>query len=219
MGLSKNQIVLLCSTPLLCGTMIYLVPALTITFGKTIGYIAAFCVYWFVFCIPISLYVSGGVNGLKSIYSMKSDVTTVTKFIHYFIAFIPCIAIFFVAFIKVAPQTTIQILFVSLFCALINGTIEELFWRGVFNKIFKDKIFFAYIFPAIFFGVWHIGLFLARGINYQGGFIALVGGATFMGWLWGWIAYKTKSIKITTTAHIISNFLAFTTLIYENWYI
>ncbi|WP_313232697.1 hypothetical protein [Tissierella praeacuta] len=34
-----------------------------------------------------------------------------------------------------------------------------------------------------------------------------------MGLLWGWVAYTTKSIKIVTIAHIITNFFAFTGMI------
>ncbi len=30
---------------------------------------------------------------------------------------------------------------------------------------------------------------------YQGGFPSLVGGAFFMGLLWGWVVYKTEFIK------------------------
>lgn len=54
---------------------------------------------------------------------------------------------------------------------------------------------------------------------YQGGFLSLVGGAFFMGLLWGWVSYKTKSIKIVTIAHIITNFFSFTGMIFENWFI
>lgn len=218
MGINKKQVFLLWSTLFLCGIMICIVPLFTTILGKTIGYIAAFGVYWFVFCIPISIYVTGGVKELKTIYSMKSEMPKVIRICHYFLAFIPCIAIFFVVFIKVVPQTTIKVLSISLFFALINAPIEELFWRGVYNRIFDNKIFFGYLYPAIFFGIWHIGLYLVKGIEYQGGFISLVGGAAFMGWLWGWIAYKTKSIKITSVAHIVVNFFAFTALIYENWF-
>ncbi len=219
MGINKKQIVLLASTLFLCGAMIYVIPVLTTALGKTIGYIASFCVYWFVFCIPISVFVMGGVKELRTVYSMKSEMRKVTRTGYYFLALIPCIAVFFAAFIKVAPLITIQILSTAMFFALINGTIEELFWRGVYIKIFNNRMSLAYIYPAIFFGVWHIGLYLAKGIHYQGGLISLVGGASFMGWLWGWVAYKTKAIKIISIVHIMVNFFAFTALIYENWYV
>lgn len=107
---------------------------------------------------------------------------------------------------------------IAFFFALINGTLEEMFWRGVFNRVFYNKILLAYIYPTIFFGIWHIALYYAKGIEYQGGFASLVGGSFFMGILWGWIAYKTKSIKVIATAHVITNFFAFTGMIFENWF-
>ena len=69
------------------------------------------------------------------------------------------------------------------------------------------------------FSGWHIALTLIRGMVYTGGNIALLAGASFMGVLWGFIAYKTKSVRYTTVAHIITNFFAFSGLIYENWFL
>ena len=56
-------------------------------------------------------------------------------------------------------------------------------------------------------------------MKYQGGVASLVGGAFFMGVLWGLVAYKTRSIKVVTIANIIADFFAFTGLIYENWFV
>lgn len=218
MDINKKKIVLLCTTLLLVGIMIVIVPVLTTVLGKSIGYIIAFCIYWFAFCIPISLYVCGSLRELTAIYTMRISILRKSRIAYYCLAFVPCLATLIVVFIRVVSQTTIQVLAISLVFALINALIEELFWRGVFNKMFDNKIFFAYIYPSILFGAWHIALYLARGINYQGGVASLVGGAVFMGFLWGWIAYKTKSIKEISLAHIIVNFFAFTGLIYENWY-
>mgnify|MGYP005834088471 CR=1 FL=1 len=39
-----------------------------------------------------------------------------------------------------------------------------------------------------------------------------------MGILWGWVAFRTKSIKVVTIAHIITDFFAFTGLIFDNWF-
>lgn len=217
MKINKKQIILIGSAPILCGAMICLVPLLTTTLGKTYGYILSFCIYWFVFCIPITVYTLGGFGKLKAIYSLKSDMVAKRKIAYYFLAFVPCIAVFFVVFIKLIPEISAGIILIALFFALINGTIEELLWRGVYNKVFGDRVLFAFIYPTIFFSVWHIGLYFARGIQYQGGFASLVGGAAFMGCLWGWIAFRTKSIKIVSIAHIVVNFFAFTALILENW--
>lgn len=217
-NLDKKQIVILFIAPLLCISMLVLVPSLTASMGKTAGYIAGFCIYWFVCCLPAAVYSCGGLSNLREIYTQESNISFITRRLHYLLAIIPCIATFFVVFKKVAPLAGLQVLTIALVFALINGTFEEMFWRGTFNKAFGNNIILAYIYPTIFFGIWHIALYLAKGMVYQGGFASLVGGSFFMGLLWGWVVYKTKSVRIATAAHIVTNFFAFTGLIFENWF-
>lgn len=217
-NLENKKIFLLCTPPLLCVSMLILIPLLTNVLGTTAGYIIGFCIYWFIFCIPVSLYLSHGFGYIRGIYFQKSNLPIATKLIYYVLAFIPCLGTLFAVFIEIAPKAGFKVLLLALGFALINGTIEEMFWRGLFNKVFTKNIFLSFVFPSIFFGIWHIALFMAKGITYQGGFSSLVGGAFIMGLLWGFIAYKTKSIKIVTIAHVIVNFTAFTGLIYQNWF-
>ncbi|MHC1685182.1 MAG: CPBP family intramembrane glutamic endopeptidase [Clostridiaceae bacterium] len=217
-NINKKKFVLIGVVPIICISMMILIPFLTNRMGKTAGYIAGFCIYWFIFCLPASLYSCNEFGKLREIYIQRSNITTATRNIYYLLAFIPCIATFFVVFKEFAPIVEFQVLAIALLFAVINGTFEEMFWRGVFNKVFNNNIFLAYIYPSAFFGIWHIALYLAKGMVYQGGFASLVGGSFFMGVLWGWVAYKTKSIKVITVVHIITNFFAFTGLIYQNWF-
>lgn len=218
-NIGKKQSILLCMAPIICIAMFLLMPFLTDVLGKTTGYITGSCIYWLAFCLPFSSYSCNGLSRLKEIYSQKANIKKTERNLLYVLAFIPCIATFFVVFINIADQTGILLLVIALLYAFINGTFEEMFWRGAFNKVFNSNIILAYIYPTVFFGVWHIALYFAKGIVYQGGFIPLVGGSFFMGLLWGWVAYKTKSIKVVTMAHIITNFFAFTGLIAENWFV
>ena len=215
--INKKQLFLIGSAPVLCLSMLFLMPYLTIKFGRTAGFIAGFCIYWFVFCLPVCVYSSGGTGRLKEIYHQCFTSTTKKKG-YGLLALIPCVATFFAVFKATAPIAGYQVLVIALVFALINGTIEEMFWRGIFNQIFKENLFWAYIYPTVFFGIWHIAVYFANGIVYQGGFFSLVGGSFFMGFLWGLAAYKTKSIKVVTAAHIVTNFFAFTGLIYQNWF-
>ena len=217
-NMSHKQWVLIVSAPFLCISMLLLIPYLTAKTGKTAGYVTGFCIYWFLFCLPVSAYCSGGFTRLKEIYRQKSNITSRMKTIYYFLALIPCIATFFAVFKNIAPIAGFQVLILALLFGMINGTLEEMFWRGIFNKIFNDHMIWAYLYPSLFFGMWHIALYLAKGMVYQGGGGSLVGGSLFMGLLWGLAAYKTKSVKLVTAAHIITNFFSFTGLIYQNWF-
>lgn len=217
--LSKNQRILVYSAPVLNISMIILFPILTSVLGKTLGYILGFCIYWFAFCMPVTLYVIKGTNGLKDLYNQESNITMKMKKLLYAIAFVPCIATFFVVFKGTVQVAGFRVLSIAIAFAAINGTVEEMFWRGVYNKEFSNDILWAYFYPSIFFGAWHIALYYAQGMVYHGGFAPLVFGALFMGLLWGWVAYKTKSIRIVTIAHVITNIFAFTGMIYDNWFI
>lgn len=217
-SMNQKQWVLICCAPVLCISMLLLMPFLTIKMGKTAGYITGFCIYWFIFCLPVSVYCSGGLSRLREIYRQKSNITTAKRKIYYLLALIPCIATFFAVFKDAAPLAGFQVMSIALVFAIINGTLEEMFWRGIFNKLFNENLFSAYFYPSLFFGSWHIALYFANGIVYQGGFPSLVGGSLFMGLLWGLAAFKTKSVKIVTAAHILTNFFAFTGLIYQNWF-
>ncbi|WP_101909443.1 type II CAAX prenyl endopeptidase Rce1 family protein [Marasmitruncus massiliensis] len=71
------------------------------------------------------------------------------------LAYLPCFGTLFAVFIPEITVIPIQALEIALLYALVNGTIEELFWRGVLKNM-----------------------------KYQGGFATLVGGTVFMGFLW-----------------------------------
>ena len=87
----------------------------------------------------------------------------------------------------------------------------------IFNRVFEDSIIGTYVIPTITFTCWHFALLFAKGVSYHGGALALVGGAGMMGAIWGYVMFKTKNIKVTICAHIITNFFAFSQLIYVNF--
>ncbi|KPU44315.1 CAAX amino terminal protease self- immunity [Oxobacter pfennigii] len=188
--------------------------------SKAAAYIFISIVYWGVFCIPLSLYYLGGANGIEKLHEKQPvSIPSGKKMLIHVLVFMPCIATLFVVFIPTISVAPIQVFAISMLYAIMNGTIEELYWRGVFTNIFPDDILKSYILPTLMFGLWHIALYFIKGMEYHGGLIALVGGATFMGFLWGYAAYKTKSIRAVTAAHIITNFFAFSGMIYMNWFV
>ena len=214
----KNNVLLIFAA-LLVGIMVLFSLLIGTFTGKTFSYIFTSLVYWGVFCIPVSICFLGGPKGVKNVYAKPSLPMSRRKKAFWFVlAFIPCFGTLFAVFIPVIVVAPMQALAIALLYALINGTVEELFWRGVFINVFPNNILRGYILPTLLFGLWHIALYFLKGMEYQGGFAALVGGATFMGILWGFLAYKTKSIRMVTIAHIVTNFFAFSGMIYENWF-
>lgn len=191
-------------------------PLMTSLIGKTIGYIVSNVAYWCGLWIIIAICSSGrALTGLKSFYITKQKGKHNT--FYSTAAFLPVIATGIIVFIPTVQKAPALVFLIAIVYALINGTMEELFWRGIYNNGFS-QISVAYVIPTLLFSLIHVAFALAKGIVYHGGNITLLGGAAFMGILWGFVAYKTKSIKYTTLAHIATNFFAFSGLIYDNWF-
>ena len=181
-----------------------------------IGYLFAFIVYWLICIITSTLIIKGEYEFIK-LYKVSRKDTKIIFLISIFITFIPVILTFCVSFLKVYHLLTPVILVSLISVSIINGLIEEFFWRGAFFVTFKRRVRLAYVYPTIFFAVWHISLYFYSGIKYQGGFFPLVGGAAIMGAVWAWSVWKQKTILFTTMAHIFANFFAFSMLLVENW--
>ena len=196
--------------------MILFIPWVTAMLGKTKGYIVSNMVYWGIFCLPLTiLYTKGSWTSIKSMYSAALEGKKIV--LYNAAAFFPVVATGIIVFIPTVQKAPAVAILLALAYAVVNGTMEELFWRGLYNTVFTS-IGTAYIIPTILFSMWHIALALANGMLYHGGAVALLGGAAFMGVLWGAVAYETKSIRFTTMAHVLTNFFAFSGLIYDNWY-
>ena len=105
---------------------------------------------------------------------------------------------------------------IIIFVSIINGVIEELYWRGIYLKEFENNIFIGLFLSSILFGTWHISLWYLKGIIYHGGFMSLVGGAFLMGLLWSFSSRKLKNINYCICVHILVNIFAFTGLFVEN---
>ena len=130
--------------------------------------------------------------------------------------FLPAIGAFFVVFLPNIESVNLKTGLIILGISIVNGTIEEVYWRGLYIKIFKENRYLILIVSPLLFTLMH-GSFLAiKGVTYHGGISALVGGALFMGFLWSYVSLKLNSIRYCIAAHILVNILAFTGLFVEN---
>lgn len=180
--------------------------------GKTGGYLASFSIYW-LYCLLHGLQLKGG--NLAGLYAWPS--LTKQNVLLLFLCFVPVLGAFFAAFLPVFQHLHLTFYLLLTAAALVNGFVEEFYWRGAFISRFQQHFRLAFVFPTVLFGLWHISVYAAYGITYQGGFLPLVGGAFLMGCLWGYAAYKQQHVLAPTIAHILTNFFAFAGLLVENW--
>ncbi len=198
---------------LLVGTTFGLFLLFPFILGPKWGYVSGFVLYW-VCALFFSTRIDGfNLSGLKRKYSAASSWPFL---IISAVAFIPVFGVFFVSFLPNASLLTITSGILVILFSICNGLVEEFFWRGLYLDQFRENAVVSLIVSPLIFGAYHIALWFIKGITYQGGFVALVGGAYFMGLIWAWVTRKTGSILAVTIAHVMVNIFAFTGLFVQN---
>jgi membrane protease YdiL (CAAX protease family) len=90
---------------------------------------------------------------------------------------------------------------ILIFMAFANGILEEILWRGVYFTLFPDNIRWGFVWPTLWFALWH----LAPGsVSVSFSPWVLMAGAVVFGACWGWIAMKTDSIRWSALSHTLT---------------
>ncbi|NPV80535.1 MAG: CPBP family intramembrane metalloprotease [Firmicutes bacterium] len=182
-------------------------------FGPKAGYFGGFLFYWICWGLFFSLWILGR-QGFRESFRDTPFRFGRPAWLGLTLLMIPLILGFGYAFPKVLPRADLVIILASSGIALVNGTLEEVLWRGTYVKIFPGHLFLGYIYPAIGFGVWHFSPQSVFPNTAPGGSVSLVIVAGLVGLMWGWVARRTGSILWTTISHILFDFSGLGALIY-----
>jgi uncharacterized protein len=186
----------------------------TLIFGTKWGYVSGFIGYW-VFCLLTAWFISGSdVNYFKAMWNQAQSKKYATWI--GLAAFIPAFGVFFVSFLPNVAKLTLSAGALLVGMVLLNGFIEEVYWRGLYLLEYPDDSRIGFALSWILFGAWHISLWFAKGMIYKDGFLALVGGAYGLGLLWTWVARSNRNLRTVVPAHILVNLFAFTALFVDN---
>ena len=210
---NKKRILLVSSLILLPFTF-GLFQLTTLYLGPKWGYITGFLGYWS-YCILTAWLMAGlNWNYLKGMWNQQQG-GKYAKWIAL-AAFIPAFGVFFVSFLPNVANLTLSTGALLMFMVLLNGVIEEFYWRGLYLLEYPDNTRIGFILSWLLFGAWHISLWFARGIIYKDGFLSLVGGAYGLGLIWTWVARSNGNLRAVVPAHILANLFAFTALFVDN---
>ena len=171
------------------------------------GYGAALAFYWFGVLLPLIVWRNG-------FQKTRFALTTPGKWLTALNLF-PILVIAGVA-ISALSQTplAVHVLAAVGVAAILNGTLEEVFWRGTLLQ--DDAGSTEQIGQIVLFTGWHIALLFAAGIVLTGGPLALFGGAALGGALWTLARMQTGAIGFCILCHIGLNLFAFTELATKN---
>ncbi len=202
--------------PLFVPLSVYLVMNWTSETHHMISFGLGYGLYWFFWCLAFPKWVMGW-SSLKKTLAKVSDPFGKPAFPGIIILAIPIILSFvftepFEGERALWPESTSLMMLMAIPMSLWNGLLEEILWRGAFIRVFPKKMFWGLIYPAVGFGAWHLGPFLATETWDLTQASILLGGGTLFGFCWNYIAMKTGSIRYTVFSHILSNVALFTAL-------
>mgnify|MGYP000986881018 CR=1 FL=1 len=166
-----------------------------------LSFIVPFCIYWLLLLLSIYLLK----NKQSIIPSFRELLQKNRNALSIIIGYIPAILVIAVTIIPLKNEINIRLLTIAILIGLINGFIEEIFWRG---SVYKNQNKLLSILSTALFAINHVG-FLFLNIMYQGGAVNLIGGPLIMGFIWVYAAKKSSSLTHVIIAHQIVNTFAF----------
>lgn len=213
MLVNNKKTILLLSSILTLPIMALVFQFTTGRWGIQSGYFAGFFFYW-IYLLLFIVFIS---KGQKKYFHTLFQLMPIrgTKLVYALLAFLPLIGVFTIKFLPNLPDLTLRIAWLALINAIINGLLEEAYWRGLYWHEYRHHTFIGIGLSTFLFGSWHIALYLIKGIDY-GGFWPLVGGAAMMGLIWSICSRKLNGIGLISLAHVLINAFAFTGLYLEN---
>jgi membrane protease YdiL (CAAX protease family) len=202
--MNRKQIFTIISPILVLVTMCPIFNFLSVQFHDNwrISWILGLMIYWIIWGIGYPL-LTIGIRSITSIIKPQKPsiilillvlfpliMTTVFKFIPGSIRY---------------DKPDMFILTILIFSAFGNGFCEEIYWRGVFMKLFPKSLLFRIIWPSIFFGLWH---YIPGSLNPESSHvIGLMIGAIFLGFYSSLIAWKTDTIWWSILIHVFGGII------------
>lgn len=208
-----QRLVLLALPPVLIGTMLIAFRTLVGVLGQRTGYLCGFTVYWLGWCLAVPLLVMGRA-GVGNVLRRTASPLGRPSWLGAVCLTAPLCLGYAYAFPRAAAGASPLAIVLSAALAAVNGSLEELLWRGTYIEVFRDSRPLGYVYPTIGFALWHVSPLSVVPNRMPGGNWAFVLVSGVLGLLWGWVAFRTRSIRWTSIAHALFDFLGLGERIY-----
>lgn len=191
---------LLAAPPLLLASMYPVYQAAVALFGPQWGCLAGYCCYWIGWCLLFPLWALGKA-GLVAMFRDARPRLGHPAWLGFLFLVLPLLGALVVRLPAWFAGIDVPLLLVSAVIAVVNGTLEEVLWRGTYTQVFPRLWGRGYLYPALSFALWHL-----VPASVMGHGALLLGAAAFMGLGYGWVAWHSRSIRWTTLCHCVTNF-------------
>ena len=172
--------------------------------GDDLGYLLGFGFYW-VWCLGVPL-ICWSRRGLRWMFTGEAPLSRKETWLLTGLLSLTVAGAVWMYFIPGLATVSIRVMLFSP-VTIINGTCEEILWRGVYVKAFRKNLLLACFYPAAGFALSHISPGLV--FPAEGGLFSFLISTFFLGLVYGWVAYKTGSAHWTAVTHSLIGLLTF----------
>jgi uncharacterized protein len=124
-------------------------------FGMQPGLFLGMLVYWLGWCLAFPLWAVGADELRTAVRDVRPRVGK-PSWLGWTLLAIPVIMAVIVGYTEVWSEVTIAAILLSVLFALVNGTLEEVLWRGTYVRAFPGSLILGYLYPALGFAIWHL---------------------------------------------------------------
>jgi membrane protease YdiL (CAAX protease family) len=165
------------------------------------GYLAGFGVYW-VACGALSFAVLGR-QGVRRLFRDARPRFGRPAVLGAALLLWPPVGALATRLFPDIADASVAMVATAVTVALVNSVLEELLWRGVYITLWPRNAWLGWVWPALGFGAWH----LAPQVIHPSalGPLVYVVSATALGLSWGWVAWRTGSLRWVTASHFITD--------------
>ena len=195
---------LLIAPPVVVLAMFGVFQIATILLGVELGRMAGYIVYWLVCGVTIPVLVVGR-HGIVDFLRRTPRLRALTGWMVAALLAVPPIVGFLFVFPTLFPTSGERIIFAVAVYAIVNGTLEEVFWRGLFARAFAHDAVRGFVYPAVMFALWQLVPLSLYPTWRPIDTLAVFGAGLFLGMLYGWLAWRTGTIRWTVLSHVLTN--------------
>lgn len=172
--------------------------------GETAAYFAGFASYWLIGGIVLPLLLIGR-DGVASVFARRTRALS-PGFAAALVLLAASVAFgFLFTFPYIFPVDSGATLASLAAYAIVNGTCEEIFWRGTFAHRFPSNRWLGMFYPAVIFTFWHLVPFVVFPLFLHVSALAVIAAVFPMALVYHWVAWSTGSIRLTVLAHVLTN--------------
>lgn len=171
-------------------------------FGSVPGYLIGFLVYWGVWCLAVPLLLLGP-SRIRDLWRDRRPRLGRPAWLGLLLLLLPPVGALATRWFPEVGGASLAMIGGALLIGVVNATMEELLWRGVFVSLWPDDWRLGLAWPTVGFAAWHIAPQVIHPASM--GVAPYVVASGVLGLCWGWVAWRTGSVRWTSLSHIVTD--------------